>query len=318
LSARLGTARYWPLWLLVAPLLLWTAIRIFGLERGYPLVALMAFTPYVAIAALLIVALAFALCNWVATAAAALATVCLAAAVLPRAIGNELEDPAGRPTVTVLAANIHHGTADPAALVALVRRLHPDLLSVEELTPRFATALRADGIEHLLPYTHLAVHTNVSGSGLYARHPLQPLPEPARFQFRMPRALILLSGGRALRVVGVHPYPPLHSRVGEWGAALASLPSAGTGIPWVLPGDFNATLDQAALRDLVDRGYRDAADAAGEGLEPTWPAGKTLPPLIAIDHVLADRRLGVAAYGVLALPGSDHRAVYARLILPSG
>lgn len=318
MSARLGAQRGWVVWLLVAPILVWTAIRIFGLERGYPMVGLMAFTPYVALAALLVVALALSLRNWAATGLAALATACLAVAVLPRAIGSELEDPAGRPTVTVLAANIHHGTADPAALVALVERIHPDLLSIEELTPRFARELRADGIDRLLPDAHLAVHTNVSGTGLYARHPLRPLPESSRFQFRMPRALLMLPGGRSLRVVAVHPFPPLHDRVGEWEDALASLPGAGAGIPWVLPGDFNATLDQAALRDLVDRGYRDAADAAGEGLEPTWPAGEALPPLIAIDHVLADRRLGVAAYGVLDLPGSDHRAIYARLILPSG
>ncbi len=38
-----------------------------------------------------------------------------------------------------------------------------------------------------------------------------------------------------------------------------------------LVGDFNATLDQAALRDVVARGYRDAADVAGKGLEPTFP-----------------------------------------------
>jgi endonuclease/exonuclease/phosphatase family metal-dependent hydrolase len=87
-------------------------------------------------------------------------------------------------------------------------------------------------------------------------------------------------------------------------------------VPWVLSGDFNATLDLAEFRALVVRGYRDAADAAGKGLEPTWPVGQTLPPTIAIDHVVADRRLGIAAYGVLDLPGSDHRAIYARLVLP--
>lgn len=313
----MGAARFWPVWLLVAPVVAWTGIRVFGLELGYPLVAFMAFTPYVAIAAILVTAIALALRNWAATGAAALATVCLALVVLPRAIGSELEDPAGRPTIVVLAANIHHGTADPAALVALVRRLHPDLLSVEELTPRFARELRAEGIGRLLPETHLSVHRNVSGAGLYASHPLQALPEAAHFQFRMPRALMALPDGSSLRVVGVHPFPPRALNVGEWNDALASLPTAGTGIPWVLPGDFNATLDQEALRNVVDRGYRDAAAVAGEGLEPTWPAGKTLPPLIAIDHVLADRRLGIADYGVLDLPGSDHRAVYARLILSS-
>jgi len=316
LLSRSAAGRYWPVWLLVAPILAWTAVRAFGLERGYPLVGLMAFTPCVAVAALLATGIAIALRNWAAAAVAALATVCLGAAVLPRAVGSELEDPAGHTTVTVLAANIHHGTADPAALVALAERLHPDLLSVEELTPTFARELRADGIGRLLPESHLAVHTNVSGTGLYARHSLTALPEPARFQFRMPRALMTLPGGRSLRVVAVHPYPPLRGRVDEWSAALASLPAAGAGVPWVLPGDFNATLDLAAFRALVGRGYRDAAEAAGKGLEPTWPVGQTMPPTIAIDHVLADRRLGIAAYGVLDLPGSDHRAIYARLVLP--
>jgi endonuclease/exonuclease/phosphatase (EEP) superfamily protein YafD len=316
LLSRSGARRYWPVWLLIAPILAWTAIRVFGLERGYPLVGLMAFTPCVAVAALLATGIAVALRNWAAAALAALATVCLGAAVLPRAIGSELESPAGRPTVTVLAANIHHGTADPAALVALVERLHPDLLSVEELTPSFARELRADGIRRFLPESHLEVHTNVSGTGLYARHPLRALPEPARFQFRMPRASMGLPGGRSLRVVAVHPYPPLGGRVDEWSAALESLPAAGAGVPWVLAGDFNATLDHAELRRLVGRGYRDAADVAGKGLEPTWPVGQAMPPMIAIDHVLADRRLGISAYGVLDLPGSDHRSIYAQLVLP--
>jgi hypothetical protein len=38
--------------------------------------------------------------------------------------------------------------------------------------------------------------------------------------------------------------------------------------------------------------------------------------LITIDHVLADRRFGVAEYGVDDLPGSDHRAIHATLVLP--
>ena len=63
-------------------------------------------------------------------------------------------------------------------------------------------------------------------------------------------------------------------------------------------------------------GYRDAADVAGEGLEPTWPQDEYRSPPVTIDHVLADRRIGFADYDVLDLPGSDHRAVFARLVLP--
>jgi endonuclease/exonuclease/phosphatase (EEP) superfamily protein YafD len=80
-------------------------------------------------------------------------------------------------------------------------------------------------------------------------------------------------------------------------------------------GDFNAALDEAALRDVVDRGYRDAADVVGKGLEPTWPDNSLLSPLIAVDNVLADRRMGISDYEAEDLPGSDHRAIWARLFL---
>jgi endonuclease/exonuclease/phosphatase (EEP) superfamily protein YafD len=311
-----GARRYWLIWAAVIPIALWAVVRLFGLERGFPLVPLIAYTPYVSVAALMVAGVAIALRNWAAAGLAALGAFCLLSAVLPRAFGDRAEVRRGDAVFTVLSANIHHGTADPAALVALVDRFHPDLLSVQELTPRFARQLRAVGIDRLLPETALAVRRGVSGSGLYARRPLTRIPEPTRFLFRMPRARIALPGGRSLRVVGVHPYPPLRSRVDEWESALESLPTAGSGVPWVLAGDFNATLDFAELRGILDRGYRDAADATGEGLEPTWPAEEYRSPPVTIDHVLSDERLGIVDYAVEDLPGSDHRAVYTKLLLP--
>jgi endonuclease/exonuclease/phosphatase (EEP) superfamily protein YafD len=294
----------------------WVLMRLGGIDHGFPLAPLMAFTPYAAVAALLVAGVAVALRNWAAAGIAALATLCLALAVLPRAIGDGTVDAEGRQTVVVLAANVHHGTADPAALVALVDRLHPDLLSVEELTPSFARELNAAGLGERLPRTVLETHRNTSGAGLYSNLPMRKLPGPTRFVFRMPRAELLLPGGAHLRTVGVHPYPPQMNRTGEWEEALASLPSAGGGTAWVLPGDFNATLDQSQLRDLLDRGYRDAGNVAGRGLTPTFPSEGHLIPPVTIDHVLADQRLGVVDYGVEDLPGSDHHAVWAELALP--
>jgi len=48
----------------------------------------------------------------------------------------------------------------------------------------------------------------------------------------------------------------------------------------------------------------------------TWPAGRRLPSPVAIDHVLVDRRCGVRAVSIHAIPGSDHPAVLAELALP--
>ena len=67
---------------------------------------------------------------------------------------------------------------------------------------------------------------------------------------------------------------------------------------------------------MLDTGYEDAAAEAGAGLTPTWPSGRLFPPPVTIDHVLADARCRVARVTVHDLPGSDHRAVLAELVLP--
>jgi endonuclease/exonuclease/phosphatase (EEP) superfamily protein YafD len=312
-----GALRNWLVWFAVLPVAAWALIRVFGLDSGFPLEAMMAFTPYALVAALLVAGVAVAAENWAASALAALATLGLAAVVLPRAVGSETVPVDGHETFTVLAANVYHGKADPEALIGLVRRLRPDVLSVEELTTPFAEALEADGIERLLPDTLAQTRAGAAGAGLYARLPLRKLPGVGEFSFRMPRIEVTLADGRRLRIVGVHPFPPqTRSATPEWEESLASLPSAGRGVPWVLAGDFNGTFDQAPFRELVGRGYRDAGEAAGEGLRPTFPRAYHAIPPITIDHVLADRRLGVVDYGVEELPGSDHRAVYAELRLP--
>ena len=71
------------------------------------------------------------------------------------------------------------------------------------------------------------------------------------------------------------------------------------------------------MRRILDTGYRDAADVVGAGLTPSWPNDERwYVPGVTLDHVLADRRVGVKAVSVHTIEGSDHRAVYAELVLP--
>jgi endonuclease/exonuclease/phosphatase family metal-dependent hydrolase len=99
---------------------------------------------------------------------------------------------------------------------------------------------------------------------------------------------------------------------------LQSLPPADPAGPVrLLLGDFNASLDHEELRRILDSRYVDAADAVGNGLTPTWPQGRLIPPSVTIDHVLVDERVRVQAVHIRELPGSDHRAVTADLILPT-
>jgi endonuclease/exonuclease/phosphatase family metal-dependent hydrolase len=155
-----------------------------------------------------------------------------------------------------------------------------------------------------------------AGSGLYSRHPLRALPEQ-RTQMAMPQAEFTLPGGRQVAITAVHPVPPISPQAfRDWRYDIGHLPSARAAAPVrILAGDFNATLDHATLRSLIDRGYADAADRTGAGLVPTWGLGSARPPL-TIDHVLVDERCAVRKVKVYDLNGSDHRAVFAEIRLP--
>ncbi|WP_338055674.1 endonuclease/exonuclease/phosphatase family protein [Streptosporangium subroseum] len=83
------------------------------------------------------------------------------------------------------------------------------------------------------------------------------------------------------------------------------------------PPPCNATLDHSPMNDLLGSGYHDAADATGNGLTATWPQQRwESVPGVTIDHVLADSRMAIKAFGVHALPDTDHRPIFAELGLP--
>lgn len=308
--SRFGAGRHWLIWAAVIPIACWCLVRLLGLERGFPAVPLIAYTPYVGVAAVFGAGIAVALRNWAAAAVSVLAAAVLLGSVLPRLVGSP--EPVTGEQLRVLSVNVHLGKADVPTLMALIERRDPDLLSLQELTPHFATELDEAGLRETLPHAVLSVWPRASGGGLYSRFPLRRLPEALSFPFRMPRAEVKLRHGK-VRVVDVHPFPPTSDGMDAWRAGLESLPSTGAGAAWVLAGDFNATLDHAELRDVIRRGYRDAGEVLGDGLTTTWPYDGEWIPRITIDHVLADERIGVADYAVDEVTGTDHRAVFALL-----
>jgi len=307
-------------WIVVASWAVWAAVRLLGLERGWVPVCAVSFTPYAAPAAVLPLALALATGRWGAAAVAGVASVALAGAVLPRAIGRR--ERGDGPVLRVLTANLLHGSCDPDALFELVRETGADVVALQEYTPGIDRKLRAAGLAELLAHRATEPAPHGRGCALFSRYPLSPPgfrthPGGHRAVF----ATLDIPGTGPVYVECVHPlslYRP--GTVAPWRAGLAQLPAAGPDGPVrVLLGDFNATLDHAALRALVGTGYRDAAAVAGRGLVPTWPYTAYGPvPRLTLDHVLADRRVRVGAVTVHPVPGSDHRAVCAELILPSG
>ncbi|PWR17131.1 endonuclease [Micromonospora sicca] len=307
-------------WLGAGPGAAWAALRLAGLERG-PLVQAVAFTPYVAVGTLVPLVLALALRRRWPAVVAAVAAVALVGAVTPRAFASG-QPAVGGPTLRLLTANLLKGGADPRALVDLVRSRRVDVLAVQEFTPGIAAELDRLGLAELLPYRQLNPEVGTTGSGLYARFPISEagVRRNQGFYFSQAYGTLTLPGAPPLRVESAHPAAPYAVDVlPDWWTDLrAQPPATPNGRLSILAGDFNATLDHAPLRDLIRTGYVDAADQAGAGLAGTWGPydGDPIPP-VAIDHVLADRRIAVRSVTVHALPGSDHRAVLAELRLPA-
>jgi endonuclease/exonuclease/phosphatase (EEP) superfamily protein YafD len=306
-------------WVLVAGCAGWAALRLLGLERGYPLVPLVAFTPFAAAAAVAVVVVVALLRQRAAALAAAVLAALLVVTVAPRALGGPTapDGPPG-PALRVLSTNLQFGSGSAEAVVALARRTRADVVSVQELTPRGAERLEAAGIGELLPEQILQPGGRGAGIGLYSRIPLTPAGAPGERRNPLVLAGVEVEGAPAVEIAAVHPPPPLNrSIMPAWRRDLRALPPATPDGPLrILAGDFNATLDHAELRRLLDTGYEDAAAEVGAGLRATWPEGRRLPPPVAIDHVLADRRCGVRAFSVHPIPGTDHRAVVAELVLP--
>jgi endonuclease/exonuclease/phosphatase (EEP) superfamily protein YafD len=307
-------------WVLVALCAAWAAVRLLGLERGYPLVPLIAYTPFVAAAAVVVVVVALLLRQRGAAIAATVLAALLLVTVAPRALGGSTApEGAAGPDLRVLSANMH-GTGSAEALVALARRERADVLSVQELTPGLARRLEAAGLGELMPEQILEPGGPGSGIGLYSRLPLATAEAPGERRNALVIAGVIVEGAPPVEVAAVHPPPPLRGSImPDWRGDLRALPPATPEGPLrILAGDFNATVDHAELRRLLDTGYEDAAAQVGAGLKATWPANRRFPPPVAIDHVLADARCGVRGFSVHAIPSTDHRAVLAELVLPRG
>ena len=311
------SARPLIVWSLVALCGVWVLVRGFGLERGFPMVPALAYTPLVAGAALVLVVVCAVLRVWAAALVALVLAGVLVAFVAPRALGGPTPADGGSgPRLRVLTANLHQEPGTARDIVSLVREQRVDVLTVEELTPDVEQALDDSGIGALLPHSVVAARFDTSGAAVYSRAAMSRRP-PASDRSAVAAGLLRVDGAPPVEVHAVHPPAPRSGRdVGVWRSGLRALPAAERGTVQILAGDFNATLDHAELRRVLDRGYEDAADETGVGLRATWPAGRRLPPPVTIDHVLADRRVGWRTVRVLPVPHSDHRAVLAEVVLP--
>jgi len=215
----------------------------------------------------------------------------------------------------LLTVNAKYGAADPAALLHILRQHDVDVLAVQELTPAMVSRLTEAGLTHVLPFSHLDPRPRWRGTGLWALWPLIPLPPVPGQSSAAPRARIDPPGGFPVTVTAVHPIAPSRRHAGDWRRELAMIREtlASADKPQVVAGDFNATRDHRAFRELLAAGFLDCADASQNRSWPgfTWPASGRAVPVLRLDHVLVSRTATVPMTRVIRVPRTDHRGVLA-------
>lgn len=293
------------------------------LGHRFPGVDVAAWRPQLT-AAVAAAAVALAVPHRTRPSAAGLAIAALATApsVLRRLrrVHPEAAGAPGGTELTVLSANVLVGTADTGALAALIATERPDLVSLPEAGPDFR--------DKLMPLlTDLGYRSWVStargtsdGEGVVllasARAGELTVTTGPPLRHRQLRATGGILGARSF--YAVHPEAPMTPhRTAFWRSDLALIGEWCAHVPApIVAGDFNATLDHAAMRTALG-GCRSAADGTGRGLHGTFPA--SLPPALGlqIDHVLVPDTARVTRFDIVEVAGSDHRGVLVGLTLPS-
>jgi endonuclease/exonuclease/phosphatase (EEP) superfamily protein YafD len=311
-------------WIGTAGVVVYALVRLLGLETGFFLVTTVAFVPYFVVAALVGAGMQAAIRHWLAAGITAAAAVGLAVVLVPRVVADE-QPQAGGAELTVMSVNLYVGNADFDAIMAMIEEHQPDLLSVQELTPGAPDAFAERGLDEMMPYSILEPDDLAVGTGLYSRYPLERIETVGRDAiFYQIAAEVDMPEGTDIRFMAAHPAAPASAeRIPLWEEDYKQLPRPDGGLPWVLAGDFNATIDHQNMRELLDSGYTDAAEAMGEGLDATWQPtegylnGLVKIPAVTLDHVIAEEGIEVLDWEVLDKQGSDHAPIVARLRLPA-
>ena len=120
--------------------------------------------------------------------------------------------------------------------------------------------------------------------------------------------------GAGVNILAAHPVAP---GVRDNSSGATSTPSSSTSSRagptaqrW--SATSTPTRDHAVVRRYESVGYVDAADQAGAGFVPTFPVGRTIPPVVAIDDVMMCSTTYVAdTFEAVDITDADHRAVIA-------
>ncbi|MBP0616420.1 endonuclease/exonuclease/phosphatase family protein [Jiella mangrovi] len=272
--------------------------------------------------ALLLLSLRRVLAAILAAAVAAYAVLSVSAFIVPRpaeppsdpAVATAASGPRG--PLTLLQMNLRYD-ADPAPAIAMITRLDPDIVTLQEINRRWADALGPLRSK----YAHDAscgVGDFKGGLAILSKIPFGEDDAICRAEDGFLSRRLDLGQGTGLTVVSEHlvwPWPYRQKRqIARLTTVLPDLKK-----PLLVAGDFNAAPWSATVQRYADL----SATTPAPGIGPTWLTTRlpgALRPFLGlpIDNILSSE--GVRLHGVTrqAATASDHLPLLVKFDVPQG
>jgi endonuclease/exonuclease/phosphatase (EEP) superfamily protein YafD len=222
--------------------------------------------------------------------------------VLPLYFGKPpvpTEQPARAMLMNILASN-----GNTEQVLSAIESANPDLLVLEEVTPKWAEELSA--LDY--PYRVAQVRDDCFGIMLLSRYPLSKTNVVVIGSAGVPTitANVHLPQGEIL-LIATHPLPPFGAEFSKHrNNQLAGLPNLGKmqKHPVLLIGDLNVSPWSSRFKRLLkESGLKNSMQHFG--FQPSWPADNRLLR-IPIDHVLHSPEIRIYNRAVGPSVGSDH------------
>lgn len=261
--------------------------------------------------------------TWWLAVAGALVAGAIAAVITPKLRrGRQVRlTPSGSPPFSIGLANLYLDNPEPEGAIEQLLAAAPAVLVLTELTPDLLAAFdRAGGADR---YPHRLHPEPLEGdyeAGIFSVYPFAQAEVHVDGPLRVVDATVELPDA-AVRVLAVHPEAPT-GREGfrRWRAQLATLRTVleRADPATVVLGDFNAGTLQPPYEQLLQTTFRDAHDALGRALSPSWGVAPALPSWVPtfvarLDHLLVGSAVDVVDLRDLDPVGSDHRPFVASL-----
>ena len=209
------------------------------------------------------------------------------------------------PILSIASFNINLDNMVAPGFEAWVQANGPDILVILEATPEHAPLLAR--LKASYPHSVSQLQNDPFGMALLSRHPLIGA-KVSQHQASTPYLEAGLNwAGKLIRVIAIHPMPPISSADKVARDALLVRVTQKDSEPTLIVGDFNASPWALGMRDLNRTGFKRAS-----GMMPTQSLFGGLP----IDHILAsESHWRTAQAGVAGSFGSDHSVVWGKLTL---